>query len=104
MKPLLLLSRGDADADFLYACRLAIEQALYVRFGDGDDVLVVPTLELDRARREGRAARIVDRREVGWTERPDALAAWTDAARRLLAERGVDAVRVSPLLPAATYV
>ena len=68
MKPLLLLSRGSDDADFLYACRLAVEEALYLRFQPGDDLLVVSGLELDRARREGRAARVVDRREVGWAE------------------------------------
>lgn len=104
MKPLLLFSRGNDDADFLYACHLSVEQALYVRFADGDDLLAVPTLELDRARREGLAARIVDRREVGWTEQRDQLAAWTAAARGVLAERGAGAVRVSPLLPAAHYV
>src|SRR5437764_10325027 len=104
MKPLLLFSRGNDDADFLYACRMAVEQALYVRFGDRDDLLVVPTLELERARREARAARIVDRGDAGWVEQPDALAAWSEVARRVLAERDARSVRVSPLLPAAHYV
>ena len=103
MKPVLLLSRGHADADFLYASHLAVEQALYLRFGPGDDVLVVSTLELDRARRQSRAARIVDRKDAGWVEQEDTVAAWSDLARGLLAARDVSAVRVSPLLPAAAY-
>ena len=103
MKPLLLLSRGDDDADFLYACRLPVEEALYLRFGPGDDLLAVPGLELERARRDGRASRIVDRREVGWSDREDTLAAWTELAVGLLAGRGAKAVRVSPRLPAAAY-
>src|SRR5262249_25383841 len=95
VKPLLLLSRGHDDADFLYACHLSVEQALYLRFAPGDDELVVPVLELGRAQREGRARRIRDRDEVGWTERQDTMTTWVDLARRLLAERGVTQVRVS---------
>src|SRR5262245_36674175 len=60
-------------------------------------------MELDRAHWEGRASRIVDRREVGWVEQEDELAAWSEVGRRLLAERGVSRVSVSPLLPAAAY-
>jgi Xaa-Pro aminopeptidase len=103
VKPLLLLSRGAGDADFLYACHLSVEEALYLRFAPGDDLLVVPTLELDRARREARVANILDRREVGWTQREDVLRTWADLACRLLVERDVRAVCVSPLLPAAAY-
>ena len=103
VKPILLLSRGHADADFLYASHLVVEQGLYLRFAPGDDLLAVSTLELDRARREARAARIIDRKDVGWVEQEDTLAAWSDLARRLLGERGVGDVRVSPLLPAAAY-
>jgi Xaa-Pro aminopeptidase len=103
VEPLLLLSRGADDADFLYASRLSVEQALYVRFAPGDDVLVVPGLELDRARREGRAARVLDRVDVGWTEQQDTLGAWSELACRLLADRGATSARISPLLPAAAY-
>ena len=103
MKPILLLSRGSADADFLYACHLSVEQAIYLRFAPGDDLLVVSTLELERARRESRAATIIDRRDAGWVDQEDTLAAWSDVSRRLLAERGLSEVRVSPLLPAAAY-
>lgn len=104
MKPLLLLSRGHDDADFLYACQLPVEQALYLRFGSGDDDLLVSGMELDRARREGRAQRIRDREDAGWSERQDTTGSWVELARRLLAERGLSEVRVSPLLPAAAYV
>ncbi|HYW25820.1 MAG TPA: Xaa-Pro peptidase family protein [Terriglobales bacterium] len=104
MKPLLLLSRGHDDAEFLYACHLSIEQALYLRFAPGDDELMVSGMELDRARREGRARRIRDREEAGWSERQDTMATWVDLARRVLAERALSEVRVSPLLPAAAYV
>ena len=103
MKPLLLLSRGDGDADFLYACRFPVERSLYLRFDPADDLLVVPPMEVDRARREGRARRIVDRLQVGWVDREDELDAWSELAARLLAERGARQVRVSPLLPVAAY-
>lgn len=103
MKPVLLLSRGHGDADFLYACRFAVEQALYLRFAPGDDLLAVSVLELERARREARVARVVDRKEMGWVDQEDVLGAWSDLAARLLRERGMSAVWVSPLLPAAAY-
>lgn len=103
MKPILLLSRGSADADFLYACHLSVERAIYLRFAPGDDLLVVSTLEFERARRESRAATIIDRKDAGWVDQEDTLAAWSDVSRRLLAERGLSEVRVSPLLPAAAY-
>jgi Xaa-Pro aminopeptidase len=101
--PIVLFSRGGDDAEFLYACRLSVEEGLYVRFGDGDDVLAVSTLELDRAREEARARRIVDRRELGWTEQPDRFAAWADVLRRLLGEAEGRDLRVSPWLPAVHY-
>lgn len=103
MKPILLLSRGNGDADFLYACHLAVEQGLYIRFRPGDDLLAVSTLELGRARREARAATVIDRKEAGWADQENTLAAWSQLARGLLAQRGVTAVCVSPLLPAAAY-
>jgi Xaa-Pro aminopeptidase len=103
VKPLLLLSRGEGDADFLYACRFPVERSLYLRFAPGDDLLVVPPMEVERARREGRAKRMADRREVGWVDRDDELAAWSELAGRLLSQRGIQQVRVSPLLPVAAY-
>jgi len=103
VKPLLLLSRGSEDADFRYASRVSLEEALYLRFEPADDLLVVTGFELEQARKESRATRVVDRREAGWAEQQDRLGAWADLARRLLADRGVSAVRISPLLPAAAY-
>ena len=82
---------------------MAVEQAIYLRFAPGDDLLVVSTLELERARRESRAVTVIDRKEAGWVDQEDTLAAWSDVSRRLIAERGVSEVRVSPLLPAAAY-
>ncbi|HZV50857.1 MAG TPA: Xaa-Pro peptidase family protein [Candidatus Dormibacteraeota bacterium] len=103
MKPLLLFSRGDDDADFLYACHFPVEQALYVRFEEGDDLLVLPGMEVGRAQRQARAARIVDRVELGWRDDPDLPGQWLELAGRVLAERAVRAVRVSPRLPALLY-
>jgi Xaa-Pro aminopeptidase len=80
-----------------------VEHAVYVRFGEGDDVLVVATLEAGRARSEARVARVADWAEVGWTERADFLASWSEVALRLLAERGASAVVTSPRLFAAIY-
>src|SRR5215471_2095309 len=82
---------------------MAVEQAIYLRFAPGDDLLVVSTLELERARRESRAATVMDRKDAGWVDQEDTLAAWSDLSRRLLTERGFSEVRVSPLLPAAAY-
>jgi len=103
VKPLLLFSRGDDDAEFLYACRFPVEQALYVRFGEDDDLLVLPGMEVGRAQRQARATRIVDRLEMGWQDGPDLPKAWLEVARRVLAERSVRSVRVSPMLPAILY-
>src|SRR5258708_4452344 len=47
MKPIVLIPSGDADADFIYATGLAVETSLYIRFGDGDDVLVTSPLEVE---------------------------------------------------------
>jgi Xaa-Pro aminopeptidase len=102
-EPLLLFSRGGEDSDFLYACRMPVEEAVYVRFAEGDDVLVVPELELERARSEARAARIVGRKEAGWAERADVYAAWEEVALHLLRNRGASAARISPRLPAVHY-
>jgi Xaa-Pro aminopeptidase len=101
--PLLLFSRGARDAEFYYACRFDVEDAVYLRFGPGDDVLVVAPLEAERARVEAQVARIVDIYELGWTERADRLASWAEAALHLLGQRGSDAVVTSPRLFAGVY-
>ena len=101
--PLLLFSRGHGDAEFYYASNFDVENAVYVRFGAGDDVLVVATLEVERARSEARVARVADWTELGWTERADPLASWSEVALRMLRERGIGAVVTSPRLFAAIY-
>ncbi len=101
-KPLLLFAAQD-DAEFLYACHFNVEAGLYFRFAPGDDLLVVPTLEVERARNEGRAARIADRADLGWAETQDTTGAWAQLAQDVLRQRGVDAVRISGRLPAAAY-
>jgi Xaa-Pro aminopeptidase len=93
--PIVLLPSSDLDSDFIYATGFAVENALYVRFADGDDVLVTSPMEIDRARAESRAARVVEDREAY------ANRAWARAALPLLRERGFTLVRVSPNLRAA---
>src|SRR5207245_4204698 len=101
--PLLLFSGAHGDAEFYYASRFEVENAIYARFATGDDVLVVGTLEVERARKEAMVARVVDWVDLGWTERVDRLASWSEVALRLLAERGATAVVTSPRLFAAIY-
>ena len=104
MKPLVLFAAGDSDPDFLYATRLPVGEALYVRFAEGDDLLVVPTLELERARLQASTGCVVDRREAGWQEQQDTIGAWADTAVRVLGDRAAGGIRVSPRLPAGHYV
>jgi Xaa-Pro aminopeptidase len=104
VKPLLLFASEEADADFLYATRMSVGEALYARFAEGDDLLVVPTLELDRAHLQARSGCVIDRREAGWTEQQDRVGAWADVAVRVLGDRAGGGVRVSPRLPAGFYV
>lgn len=92
--PLVLIPTGDTDADFIYATGFAVENALYIRFGEGDDILATSPLEIDRARVQARAANIVEDREAY------AHKAWAKAAPRHLRERGITSVRVSPNLRA----
>jgi Xaa-Pro aminopeptidase len=92
----LLLAARDGDPAFRYASGFDVEAGLYVRFADGDDVLCVSALEHARARAQGRAARVVDRSEMGWTEGDDESANWGRVARRLLGQ-GL-AVDVDPAL------
>lgn len=104
MKPLLLFAAGESDSDFLYATRMSVGEALYVRFAEGDDLLVVPTLELERARLQAAPACVIDWREAGWREQRDRTAAWADIALKVLGDRAAGGVRVSPRLPAGHYV
>jgi Xaa-Pro aminopeptidase len=100
MKPVVLIPAGSDDADFTYASGFAVETALYVRFDDGDDLLVASPLEIDRARAQGKARKTLGMDEAGF-EDAGAYGSWPRLAAKLLRERGLQAARVSPRLPAA---
>jgi Xaa-Pro aminopeptidase len=98
--PLVLVNSSE-DSDFYYATRfLTHDPALYIRFGPGDDVLVLNILELERGKQTSSAKRVIDRAEHGWEEDPDGYRAWAKMAAKLLKERGMDRVRVSARLQA----
>ncbi|HUZ89765.1 MAG TPA: M24 family metallopeptidase [Candidatus Acidoferrales bacterium] len=103
MTEALVLFASHADADFLYASRFAVEQGLYLRFEDGEDQLLVPDLELDRAVSESSARRILSLREAGWSDASDPLDSWIGLCRRQLLARGTTSIRVSSHLPAGHY-
>jgi Xaa-Pro aminopeptidase len=92
--PIVLIPSGDLDADFIYATGFGVENALYIRFADQDDVLVTSPLEIDRARAQSRAARVLEDREAY------AHRTWARAALPLLRERDITGIRVSPNLRA----
>ena len=92
--PILLIPAGDEDADFIYATGLAVEKALYIRFAEGDDVLVTSPLEADRARTLAKVASVVEDRVVYVDD------SWAALAARMLRQRGIGDARVSANLPA----
>lgn len=98
----LVLVAGEHDADWFYATGIELEQGLYFDFGT-DQVLVVPELEFERARAQSKVDTVLDRRQAGWEESRDAIAAWSKVARTVLSQRGADHVRVSAQLPVGLY-
>src|SRR3989442_15285023 len=62
--PIVLLSTGEDDADFIHATGFSVETGLYVRYGEKDDVLVVSPLEIDRARAESSVSSVVEDTEA----------------------------------------
>jgi Xaa-Pro aminopeptidase len=100
MKPLVLIPSGDADADFTYASGFPVETGLYIRFEEGDDVLVASPLEIDRAKAQSKAARKLGFAEAGYVDHGE-FASWPRLAARMLRERGHEEARVSPRLQAA---
>jgi Xaa-Pro aminopeptidase len=100
VKPLVLIPSGEADADFTYASGFPVEAGLYIRFGDGDDVLVASPLEIDRARSQSKAARKLGFAEAGYVDHGE-YASWPRLAARMLHDKGLDEARVSPRLQAA---
>src|ERR1700681_4102670 len=99
MKPIVLIPSGESDADFIYATGLAVETSLYVRFGEGDDVLVTSPLEIERARVQSKAVRKVLLDEAGY-EGAGPFVSYARLAARMLRERDLDSARVSPRLQA----
>jgi Xaa-Pro aminopeptidase len=93
-KPIVLIPTGETDADFMYATGFAVETGLYVRYADGDDVLVASPLEIDRARAQSKAKEVLEDRQAY------VHASWAGLAARMLRERGIDSARVSPRLHA----
>lgn len=91
---LVMLPSGGDDADFIYATGFAVERGLYVRFPDGDDVLFVSPLEVDRARTQAHVAQVVEDRTAYVHE------SWANLAAAKLKERGTTSARVAPTLRA----
>ena len=99
MKPIVLIAGGAGDADFMYASGFAVETALYIRFGEGDDVLVASPLEIDRARMQSKASRQLGLEEAGFVDHGP-FASYARLAAKLLRQRDVESARVSPRLQA----
>jgi Xaa-Pro aminopeptidase len=93
-RPLVLIPSGDHDTDFIYATGFAVESGVYIRFAHDDDVLAVSPLEVDRARVQARAGKVVEERTAY------ATSSWAALAARMLRERGLTEARVSPNLRA----
>src|SRR5207302_9798131 len=68
-RPLVLIPSGHGDADFIYATRMDVESAPYIRPTSGDDIIVASPLEIDRARAESRAPRLLSFHAAGYAER-----------------------------------
>ena len=100
--PLVLIASGKAGADWRYATGVDLERGVYIDLGT-ERVLIVPELEFDRARAQGRISTVLDRRQCGWQESRDVTAAWAEVARHVLSERGIQAIRVSSSLPVGFY-
>lgn len=98
-RPLVLIPTGHGDADFIYATGMDVESSLYIRPTSGDDILVANPLEIDRAKTESRAARILSFQEAGYTELGP-YRSYAVLAFRLLREQGQADARVSPRLQA----
>jgi Xaa-Pro aminopeptidase len=99
MRPIVLIPSGDGDADFTYATGFAVETSLYIRFDDGDDVLVTSPLEIDRARVQSRASRTLLLAEAGYEELGSFIS-YARLAAKLLRSRELEVARVSPRLQA----
>ena len=103
MKPLVLVSTRADDADFYYATRMPVEIGFYVRFAEGDDVLLVSTMEKERAQASSTAKQILNFREAGLQpgENPERVAGRLIAG--VLRARDQSSVRISPWLPVSYF-
>ena len=99
MKPVVLIPSGESDADFTYATGFSVETSLYIRFGDGDDVLVTSPLEIERARAQSKAKRKLLLDEAGY-EDGGPFVSYARLAAKMLREREIESARVSPRLQA----
>jgi Xaa-Pro aminopeptidase len=99
MKPIVLIPSGDGDADFTYATGFSVETSLYIRFGEGDDVLVTSPLEIERARVQSKTSRTLLLAEAGYEE-SGPFVSYARLAARILRERALESARVSPRLQA----
>lgn len=93
-KPIVLLSGGHGDTDFIYATGFDVETAVYLRFDEKDDVLYTSPLEIDRARAQARASQVLVDQDAYVKD------AWAALAARKTLERGFGQARVSPRLHA----
>jgi Xaa-Pro aminopeptidase len=99
LKPIILIPAGSEDADFIYASGFAVETSLYIRFAEGDDVLVTSPLEIDRARAQSKTTKTLLLYEAGYEDKGP-FASYGQLAARMLRERRLDSARVSPRLQA----
>ncbi len=99
MKPIVLIPSGEGDADFTYATGFAVETSLYIRFGDGDDVLVTSPLEIERARAQSKTKSVLLLEDAGYEEAGPFIS-YARLAARMLREREIESARVSPRLQA----
>ncbi len=99
MKPIVLIPSGGGDADFTYATGFAVETSLYIRFGDGDDVLVTSPLEIERARAQSKTKSVLLLEDAGYEEAGPFIS-YARLAARMLREREIESARVSPRLQA----
>jgi len=99
LKPIVLIPSGEGDADFTYATGFAVETSLYIRFGDGDDVLVTSPLEIERARAQSKTKSVLLLEDAGYEEAGPFIS-YARLAARMLREREIESARVSPRLQA----
>ncbi len=93
-RPLVLIPGGESDADFIFASGFAVEIGLYIRYPNGDDVLIASPLEIDRARAQSKAKKVIVDPEAYVT------GSWAGLAANMLRKKGIHEARVSPQLHA----